>query len=42
MSKMIWNFDIELVNDDGNWPNQKIYVLYQKKPMKIRLNPRKL
>ena len=42
MSKMIWNFDFDLVNDDGNWPNQKVYVLYQKKQMMIRLNPRKL
>lgn len=41
ISKMIWNFDMELINDDGNWPNQKIYVLYQKKSMMIRLSPRK-
>ena len=42
LAKKIWWFDIELMPDCSNWPNdQYIYTTWEKIPLKIRVTARK-
>jgi hypothetical protein len=41
MAKMIWTFDMELVNPELDWANQKIWLVYEKPPLLVRLRLRK-
>ncbi|KAH8809305.1 cytochrome P450 4F3 omega-hydroxylase [Xylogone sp. PMI_703] len=41
MANMIWNFDMELQDDDFNTEKQKMHVLWQKPPLMVRLSKRK-
>lgn len=40
MAKMIWNFDMELIDEDEKWDDQPIWLVYEKKPLMVRLTPR--
>jgi hypothetical protein len=38
LSKMIWNFDLEMVDqNDWNWMNQKAYLVFEPKPLMVKL-----
>lgn len=37
MARFLWNFDIELMPDSRNWAQQKIYILWEKGPLNVRL-----
>ena len=39
VSKMIWNFDMTLMTE-GDWSEQQVFLLYQKKPLMVKLVPR--
>ena len=39
LAKMVWNFDMELLTK-GDWADQKVYILYQKTPLRVKLTPR--
>jgi len=38
MSRLLWNFDIELLPGQKNWSDQKLFILWDKGPLNIRLN----
>lgn len=39
MVKVIWNFDIELVDKTSDWLDQKVFTLWEKTPLMVRLKP---
>jgi len=40
LSKVLWNFDLELCEETGNFADtRKIYVLWEKGPLWCRLTP---
>lgn len=39
MAKVIWNFDIELVDKTADWLDQKVFTLWEKTPLMVRLKP---
>lgn len=42
LGKVLWNFDLELMPESRNWDDQKIYVLWEKTPLMVRLVAREL
>lgn len=40
LARMIFNFDMELAQPEVDWMDQKCYVLWEKKPLMVRLTPR--
>lgn len=42
LARLIWNFDIELVEPHVDWiDNNDSYSLWEKKPLNVYLKPRK-
>lgn len=41
-AKILFKFDLELVNPDSNWLEQKVFTLWDKPELLIRLTPVKL
>lgn len=42
MARIIWNFDIKLVDRDADWiDSNEVYSIWEKKPMNVYLSPRK-
>lgn len=41
-SKILWHFDLEVAKEapHDDWLNQKVYALWEKKPLMCRLTPR--
>jgi len=39
LAKVIYNFDMELVDPEIEWFDQKAYVLYAKPPLQVYLTP---
>ncbi|KAH7350674.1 cytochrome P450 monooxygenase-like protein [Rhexocercosporidium sp. MPI-PUGE-AT-0058] len=37
LARLIWNFDIELQSDSLEWDQQKVYVLWSKAPLNVKL-----
>lgn len=38
MARLLWRFDMSLASDgDENWLDQKCFLLWQRRPLKIRL-----
>ena len=43
LAKMVWNFDLELVNpNDSTWLNQKAYLVFEPKALMVKLNEKTL
>jgi hypothetical protein len=40
MTRIIWNFDMELKEDSANWNDQKIYLLWEKPALNVKLSAR--
>jgi hypothetical protein len=38
---MLWNFDYELCDESKNWLDQKVYLVWRKDPLMVRLVPRR-
>lgn len=42
MARLIWNYDIELLDESIGWDKRcEVYIVYNKGPLYIRLKPRK-
>lgn len=41
MVRLIWHFDMELEPDSLAWDQQKVYVLWSKRPLNVKLTARK-
>ena len=41
LSRILWNFDLELAEPNDDWTNQKIFVIWQKKPLNVKVTLRK-
>ncbi|KAH8883758.1 cytochrome P450 [Thozetella sp. PMI_491] len=37
--RLLWNFDLELQAESKDWQQQKVYVLWEKKPLSVKLTP---
>jgi cytochrome P450 len=37
LAKLIWNFDFELVDKEENWLDQRVLLLWEKKPLVVRV-----
>ncbi|KAH6676007.1 cytochrome P450 [Halenospora varia] len=41
LARVLWNFDLELQNDGLNWNDQKVWMVWEKPPLNVKLVPRK-
>ncbi|GME65741.1 Cytochrome p450 protein [Neofusicoccum parvum] len=41
LSIMLWTYDIELCDESRNWSDQKVWTLWNKPPLNVRLTPAK-
>lgn len=39
VARMIWNFDFELTAESENWSDQKVFFLWMKPPLSVKLTP---
>lgn len=39
LASILWNFDMELVSGQENWIDQKIYLVWEKHPLMVKLTP---
>jgi len=39
MCRLLWNFDLELMPGQDDWPNQKLFILWEKGPVLVKLKP---
>ena len=39
LAAVLWHFDIDLVDKEEVWTNQKNYELWEKKPLFVNLTP---
>jgi hypothetical protein len=37
LTKVMYNFDLELCPESEGWLNQEVYILWQKKPLMVKL-----
>ncbi|GAB7354527.1 hypothetical protein MBLNU459_g4991t2 [Dothideomycetes sp. NU459] len=42
MAMLLWNFDLEVMEESKNWSDQKVYVLWEKPSLTVKLTPRAL
>lgn len=43
LAKMVWNFDLELVDpNDSTWLNQKAYLVFEPKSLMVKLKEKTL
>jgi hypothetical protein len=41
LAKLLWNFDFELCKESEKWAEtQKVFVLWEKRPLMVRLRKR--
>jgi len=40
LAKMVWNFEMSLADAEDNWADQKVYGLWDKKPLTVNLTAR--
>ena len=42
LAKVLWNFDLDLSERmmEGDWSDQKVYLLNEKTPMYVKMRPR--
>ncbi|KAK4160878.1 putative isotrichodermin C-15 hydroxylase [Cladorrhinum sp. PSN259] len=39
LARVLWNFDLELMPESNNWNEQKVYTLWEKGAINVRLKP---
>ncbi len=39
LARIIYNFDMELGDENDDWLDQNIYILWQKRPLPVILTP---
>lgn len=40
LAKVLWHFDLSLCDESADWADQKVYMLWEKKPLMVRLAAR--
>ncbi|PHH89659.1 hypothetical protein CDD83_5577 [Cordyceps sp. RAO-2017] len=40
LAKVVWNFDLALEGEQGDWLDQKAYLVFEPKPLPVRVVPR--
>lgn len=40
LARLVWNFDMELERESLNWNRQKVYILWDKPPLMVKLRRR--
>ena len=40
MARVLWHFDLELCDESRNWARQKVYILWDKPALNVRLSAR--
>ncbi|KAF6837161.1 cytochrome P450 [Colletotrichum plurivorum] len=40
MTKMLWNFDLKLCDEDENWLDQPVFLVFKKRPLLVHVRPR--
>jgi len=40
MARMLWYFDIELCEESRDWAKQKVYILWDKPALNVKLRER--
>jgi hypothetical protein len=38
-AKVIWHFDVEVLSTSEHWLDQRVYLIWEKKPLKVTLTP---
>ncbi|KAL1961979.1 hypothetical protein VTN77DRAFT_714 [Rasamsonia byssochlamydoides] len=41
LAKVLWHFDLSLCEESVNWTDQKIFTIWEKNPLMVRLTPRR-
>ena len=41
LARLIWNFDLELVDESEDWVHQRVFILWEKKGMGVKVLSRK-
>lgn len=39
LARLVWNFDLELTDPEDNWMDQKVFFLWTKPPLSVKLTP---
>lgn len=39
LAHLLWKFDLELVSESKNWNDQKVFNLWEKGDLKVKLTP---
>ncbi|KAF1996437.1 cytochrome P450 monooxygenase-like protein [Amniculicola lignicola CBS 123094] len=42
LARLVWNFEIELEGENEHWDKQKVFVLWDKPSLMVKLTPRKV
>jgi cytochrome P450 len=42
LARFLWNFDIELADSSKDWMEQKVFLLWEKDGMNVKVTPRKV
>jgi cytochrome P450 len=37
MARMLWNFDLELADQDFEWTKQKAFIVWEKEPLMVQM-----
>jgi hypothetical protein len=40
LARLLWNFDFELIDKKFEWTRQKAYLVWEKKPLMVRVKVR--
>lgn len=40
LAHVLWNFDLELATESTDWSRQKVYAIWDKSPLYVKLKPR--
>jgi cytochrome P450 len=35
LARLLWNFDIELMPESAEWNQQRVFLLYEKRPLNV-------
>ena len=42
LARVLWHFDMELCEESRDWANQKVFILWEKPALDVRLRARDL
>ena len=41
LARLVWNFELELANqNDWDWPDQRAYLVFEPKPLNVKIRDR--